>query len=423
MRFQEGVTAAMGRISSQPVTRTDLFESEGVAIRTLLPQTDGRRRRSGLHESAIPKNIEAAAGALEDAECEAWLARIRTTAGAATEATTRELLDLASPLINRHPARAEALYATAIVLTERLSGSPPPLAAALRGYAEKGRANALRMLGRYHEAMQVLIDAEQHFVDASYCAVEIGEVRYTRAGILFKMEKWPEAQAAAIQARKIFEEEHNHTRALHAQLMEGCVLIERGDLDAGRALLVSLRKPLEGKRHRGTLASVYINLASCDRRRREPAIARHWLHRATQLFRQLGMATELARTRWCGAKITIVEGDRDRGMRELRAAMRDFERLSMPADAGFVGLDLLEQLMAEGSDANGAEKLARSLSQLFVAGGASVSAAKAIAYLRDAALARKADAPLVAYVRRYVHRVAVDPDQPFQPPTSGVEPA
>lgn len=424
LRFQEGVTAAIRHIVGRPVARTELFEPEGVSIRTLLPKaTQDRSRKSRSRQSGMPRDLETVAGDLADAELEAWLSRIRTTSGAATETSTRELVDAASPLINRQPARAEQLYAAAIALTELLSGSPPPLVAALRGYAEKGRANALRMLGRYHEAMQVLIDAEQHFLDARYCAVEIGEVRYTRAGILFKMEKWPEAQAAATQARRIFEEERIRTRALQSLLIEGCILIERGDLDAGRAILVSLRKQLEGKRHRATLAFVYMNLGSCDRRRQEPAIARHWLHRATQLFRQLDMGSELARARWCGAKITIVEGNRQRGMRELRDSMREFERLSMPLDAGFVGLDLLEEMMSADSGANEADKLARSLAQLFVSAGANVSAAKAIAYLRDATVARKIDAPLVAYVRRYVHRAAFDPDLPFRPPISVVEPA
>lgn len=424
LRFQEAVTEAICHIVGRPLARTELFEPEGVAIRTLLPRaTPDRSRKSRSPHSAMPKDLETVAEDLADTEWEAWLASIRTTAGAATEASTRELLDAAAPLINRLPARAEQLYAAAIALTERLAGSPQPLAVALRGYAEKGRANALRMLGRYHEAMQVLIDAEQHFIDARYCAVEIGEVRYTRAGILFKMEKWPEAQAAAVQARRILEEERNRTRALHAQLMEACILIERGDLEAGRTILVSLRKVLEGKRHRSTLACVYMNLSSCDRRRREPAIARHWLHRATQLFRQIGMASEVIRARWCGAQLTIDEGDRARGLRELRAAMRDFERLSMPADAGFVGLDLLEEITQGPSGAKEAETLARSLAELFMAAGATVSAAKAIAYLRDATASRKADRSLVAYVRQYLHRADVDPDSPFRPPTSSVEPA
>jgi tetratricopeptide (TPR) repeat protein len=424
LRFQEGVTTAVSHIVGRTVARTELFEPEGIAIRTLLLQAthEHRRRKSRSSRSAAPGTLAAMVESITDAELDAWLARIRTTSGAETEAATRELLDAAFPLLDRGPARAEQLYTAAVGLTERLAASPPQLVLALRGYAEKGRANALRMLGQYQEAMQVLIDAEQHFVDARYCTQEIGDVRYARAGLLFKMEKWSQAQEAASQARRIFEEEHNRTRALHARLLEGCILVERGNLDAGRAVFGELLKPLAGKRHRDALARVYISLASCDRRRNEPATARHWLHRATQLFRQLGLESEMARARWCGAKITIIEGDRKRGIRELRGAMHDFERLSMPADAGFVGLDLMEQMMEEGLAADEAEKLARSLAQLFVAAGANVSAARAIAHLRDAAVAGKADAQLVVYVRRYVDRAAVDPDRPFHPPISSVEP-
>src|SRR4029077_6189417 len=132
------------------------------------------------------------------------------------------------------------------------------------------------MLGRYREAMQVLIDAEQHFVDARYCTLEIGEVRYARAGILFKMEKWPQALEAAGQARRIFEEEHNRTRALHARMIEGCVFVERGNLDDGRGVFSDLLKKLAAKRHRNALAWVYMNLGACDLKRRQPAFARHW---------------------------------------------------------------------------------------------------------------------------------------------------
>jgi len=359
---------------------------------------------------------------LSAAEFDAWLLRIRTNADAATEANVRDLTDAAFPLLDREPIRADALYAEAVTLTTRLRATPPALVAALRGYAEKGRANALRMRGHYQEAMQLLIDAEQHFVDAGYCTVEIGAVRYVRASVLFKMQRWQEAQEAAAQARNIFEEEHDRTRALHARMIEGCVLVERGDLDAARAILVALLKPLSNNRHRDALARVYMNLGACDLRRREPKIARHWLSRATQLLRAIGTPSELVRARWCGAKITIFDGERTRGMRELRAVMQEFERLSMPADAGFAGLDLLEALLADGTATKEAEQLARSLAEFFIAAGVTVSAARAIGYLRDAVAAQTADVPLVGYVRRYMHRAEVDADYPFTPPKSGAEP-
>jgi tetratricopeptide (TPR) repeat protein len=423
-RFQEGVTTAIRCILGRAVMRTELFEPEGVAIRALLPRTKASRRsgKKTPRQSARPENLGSVASSLAEADLEAWLARLRTTPGAATETATRDLVDAAFSLLDRQPARAEQLYTAAVGLTERLATSPPLLVVALRGYAEKGRANALRMLGRYQEAMKVLIGAEQHFVDARYCTFEIGEVRYARAGILFKMEKWPQAQEAAGQARRIFEEEHNRTRALHARLLEGCVLVERGNLDAGRAVFSELLKKVSAKHDKNALAWVYMNLGACDLKRRQPSFARHWLYRATQLFRQLGMASELVRARWCGAKITIVEGHSARGIRELRAAMRDFERLSMPADAGFVGLDLLEELMTDHSAAKEAEELARSLAQFFLAAGVNISAATALTYLRHAAEKRKADGSLIAYVRAYIHRADVDPDRPFEPPTSGMEP-
>jgi tetratricopeptide (TPR) repeat protein len=428
-RFQDAVTNGVHRVLGEPVARADLFEPEGVAIWTLLPavqsgdRSRGRPRKSSLRQIATAGSLAAAVGGLTESDLDAWLARIRSNTGARSEASIRDLLDAAFQLLDRVPARAERLYAFAITLTESLPASPPLLVAALRGHAERGRANALRMLGQYRSAMDVLIDAEQHFVDARYCSFEIGEVRYSRAGILFKTEEWPKALEAAVQARRIFEEEHDTTRALHAQLIEGCILVERGDLEEGRAVFVRLRKPFETRKHRDALARVYMNLGSCDLKRRETVIARHWLHRATQLFRELGMPSELARARWCSAKIAIVEGNRARGVRELRNAMRDFERLSMPADAGFVGLDLLEVLTKDAATAKESQKLARSLVDLFVTAGANVSAARAIAYLRDAATAQVADAALVAYVRRYVRRLDIEPDSAFQPPTSGVEPA
>jgi hypothetical protein len=76
------------------VARTEIFEPEGVAIRALLQQTNvGRRRRkTSSRQSARPKNLGVLVGALSDADFEAWLARVRTNAGTATEAATRDLV-------------------------------------------------------------------------------------------------------------------------------------------------------------------------------------------------------------------------------------------------------------------------------------------------------------------------------------------
>jgi len=66
--------------------------------------TGGANRGSSL--AAAPRTLAAMVEALTDAELDAWLARIRTTAGVATEAATRELIDAAFPLLDRRHRQA-----------------------------------------------------------------------------------------------------------------------------------------------------------------------------------------------------------------------------------------------------------------------------------------------------------------------------
>ncbi len=49
-----------------------------------------------------------------------------------------------------------------------------------------------------------------------------------------------------------------------------------------------------------------MNLAAVDLRRGDAFATRHWLSRAARAFRDLNMATEVTRTRWCGGKLAII---------------------------------------------------------------------------------------------------------------------
>jgi hypothetical protein len=183
--------------------------------------------------------------------------------------------------------------------------------------------------------------------------------------------------------------------------------------------LLSLRKPLEQVKDRDALARLWMNLAVCDLRRREPSIARHWLNRAIEAFRARGMRSEIVRARWCGAKVTLLEQDRPKALRELRSAKREFEKLQMPLDAGFVSLDLLGELVGESTTDAEAVKLARSLVDLFARAGVVVSAAHAAQMLRDAVVGGAVTGEYVAYTSRYIARSFVFPEDPFEPPSRG----
>lgn len=68
-----------------------------------------------------------------------------------SELGIRALLDSGEVLLDRNPRRAETLCSLASNLAAELSSTPASLAHSLRG--QKGRANALRMSGRYGNAL------------------------------------------------------------------------------------------------------------------------------------------------------------------------------------------------------------------------------------------------------------------------------
>jgi tetratricopeptide (TPR) repeat protein len=425
-RCQAAIVAALLSLADPAFGPEEVFEPLGVPIAALLPRTAKRLRPKSGHGRRMargePRTAEALArtlGELDAAAFAAWTSEILTTRGTPTETAVRMLLDVAVLLLDRQPAQADRLNRAAIELTRQLPDTPPLLLAALRGYAEKGRANALRMQGQYRDALLVLVDAEQSFLDAEYCALELGHVRYTRATVLFKMERWTDAATAAEQARQMFAAEHDRMGALHAQVIQGCILVERGELDTARGLFLALRKPLETAGDEATLARLWMNLGACDLKRRDAFSARHWLNRATAVFRTRKMASEVIRARWCGAKVSLLEGKRTRGLRELRAAMAEFQNLAMPLDAGFVGIDLLAELVGDPGAQAETLALGQTLASLFLEAGAAVSAAHAIQFLRDAVAGSTATVGLVQYVRRYVRRSEIFPEAPFAPTTGG----
>ena len=110
------------------------------------------------------------------------------------------------------------------------------------------------------------------------------------------------------------------------------------------------------------------------------------------------------------------EKKRTEGLRLLRAAMREFEGVGMRMEAGFVGLDLLEELVRDAAATAEAQDLARRLADLFLAAGVVVSGAKALAYLQETVANRTVTPPLVGYVKTYVRRAEVYPEAAFKPP-------
>jgi tetratricopeptide (TPR) repeat protein len=414
-RSENDVAEALRAITHEDLPRDAVFEEKQPSLVDFLP-TSSKQQRRGSEGSTKKHTLADQLLEMTEETFEASLAHLRGSA--ASEAAVRELLDAGKELLDRKPRRADELYSLASDFVASLPHTPAALGHSLRGLAQKGRANSLRMIGKYADSLAALQDSECEFQAARYCKHELGLARYCRATVLFKMERWVEAYRAAHSGRGFLEAEHDHAGVVNCDILKACITLEWGELDRAREMFLALRKTVEARRDYRRLADLSMNLVVCNLRRGDTFEAGLWLGRAVRKFRELGLASEVTRARWCGATLALAQGQRVRAFQEFKAAASEFEALGMPVDAAFVRLELLGALI-EDRKWREAEPIAVSVANLLLAAGVRPSAATALEYLREAVKKRSADRETVTRVTRHIRRVGVFPDEPFSLLTEG----
>ena len=420
-RSEDAVLEALREMTGSRLEREAVFEPKSARLADVFGGAEVRRGRKNTKKrtaaNAATPGIRFAA--MDDRAFEITVERIWSAS--ASEALVRDLLDAGEVLLDREPQRANVVYELAWTFVGKLESTPSLLLHALRGAAEKGHSNALRMLGRFTDAVATLKRAERDFEAATYCTRELGYTRYCLGTVRFKMERWSDAEKAVAAARELLDSEHDRGGVVNCDIVQGCVYLERGDLDRAREIFLAQRKIVERRHDEETLARVWMNLAVCELRRRDIPPATHWLDRATRKFREMGLTSEVARARWCRGRLLILEGKANQGLREYRAAAREFERLGAQADAGFVELDMVGEFV-ERSEWRAAEALSRALAVRFLTAGIARSGALALDYLRQAVQHRIADRGAIDRVRRHLRRIEVFPEEAFKT-EDNVEPA
>ncbi len=160
-------------------------------------------------------------------------------------------------------------------------------------------------------------------------------------------------------------------------------------------------------------ARVSANIAVAHRRLGNYDDARMHIVEAQERYRKLGAESETIRAEWTLGLIDLRAGDTKTGLRRLRAATAAFEAVGMLADAGFVKLDLTEELLRL-EEWDEAGKIAGEAAEAFAGARARLHLSSALAFLREAVQKRSATLALVQYVRDYV--IADEPEQTFDPP-------
>ena len=106
------------------------------------------------------------------------------------------------------------------------------------------------------------------------------------------------------------------------------------------------------------------------------------------------MDAERIRSEWTVAAIHLAMGEHDTALELLQRAAAGFKALGMAADAGFVKLDVTEELLRR-EEWNEAAVVARELAGLFIAAGVTIASVTALSYLRTAVEGERATPILV----------------------------
>lgn len=316
----------------------------------------------------------------------------------------------------KQPMHALTLADAAVALCDRLPAEryPPTMVAELRGGSWLERANALRFLGRFAEALDALDIAENAYGRTPVATFSLALVQYLRAVIFFETERLDEATHLARRAARVFRQFGEDERYIHAKIVEAGVLFDRKRFADALELFMSLIGPAKELGDVATIARLYGNIANTLLGLERRSDACGYFAQALSLYEALGLETEKIRTRWSLGRLMIATGKVDDGVARLREAKREFEALGLTNEAALVTLDIVEALLA--GDGHRAEvvQLCAGLVESFVAAGMTGNGLTALGYLREAAASGRADRGLVDRVRAYLAE-GPETDRPFVP--------
>lgn len=341
---------------------------------------------------------------------EAWPAEIARRPHARTASLVERIVREVEIELNRLPEVALQMVDVAEMVANALADK---IARRCLGHCWKHRANALRHLGRYPESLDAAAIAESFYRSVPLDEFDVGQALYTRAGTLLKMTRYADAQAVMKEATELLRPFGDSIPLAKTLILDGVIRCDQGDVAGAEAEFREVIPMLEKLDDETELARVQTNLAECTLRLGRPADALPQAERAAATFTRLGMDAEAIRSRWSVAVIRLALGQRDQGLDELGGAAADFESRGMLADAGFVKLDITEELLRRCEWRDSATN-ARELAVLFAKAGITLASVLALSYLAEAVEGERATPELVRYVREYV--TADDPARKFEPP-------
>ncbi|MEA2571134.1 MAG: hypothetical protein QOI24_3135 [Acidobacteriota bacterium] len=308
--------------------------------------------------------------------------------------------------MEREPREALTLSNIATTIAETLPADlyPPVVLAQLRAQAWRARANALRYLGRYGDALEAVDRADERLSEFATVAHDRALVRLARAIILFQTMRFNEALALLTECHTVFDDHGDTRSALSCGIVEGNVLYEqkryREATDAFTPLLISARDLGDVESE----ARLHNNLGYCATHLGHTSAANVHFSEAIARFHNLGLEAEVTRTQRGAGTLLIARGALFSGLAYLADARAALAALGMVEEAGLCGLRIAEALIGRG-DHHEAARVAGDVANDFLAAGIDHRVVQALEQLRSAIDAAEASPEKVRQLHDYiVHR-------------------
>jgi tetratricopeptide (TPR) repeat protein len=326
-----------------------------------------------------------------------------------TSWVARRLFEEVEFELNRRPEYALDLVGVAERIASFLSDVE---CRSVLGDVWKHRSNGLRHLGRYEEALDAAALAESFHGSLVTGDFDRAQAQFARAGTLFKMTRYAEALEVLVTAAATLRDYGDSVPLAKTIMLDAAIRIEEGDVAMAEERWREVIPILEHLGDEVEQARVLANLAECNLRLGAYDQAMADAQLSVVRYRALHMEIESIRSEWTIGMVHLARGESEDGLGVLENAAAAFESLSMNGDAGFVKLDVCEELLRR-EEWNEAEVTARGLAALFLAARVTTASAKALDFLRRSVENRQATAETVRYVREYV--TADDPARRFEP--------
>lgn len=336
-----------------------------------------------------------------------------------TAGVVRKLTDAADTAQYSDPRRALILAETASTIVEKLSKASYTTSeiAALRGVSWKQQANANRQLGRFHDAFDALAVAERAFREVRRPELDLASITFIRASIYAEQQMYELAEQHAQASAKVFSQLGQRELYVRSRQLQGYIAFGQRKLGKAQVMFDSVLEYAETEGDAFWIAAASIALGNCYLERDELSSATQYLEKAMLGFRNLGMVVEEIRCRWGLALVVQREGRYSTAIERLDAVRKAFLSREATSDAALVTLDIMETFLLLGKTRE-VRRTAGHIEKLFKDAGMVTGALTAADYLKQAAAKDRVTLSLLAYIRNYFRRVAIEPDLIFVPPSA-----